>query len=223
MSLWRGLAVIACAGLFGLAASLLVRVNLAGILSTLVELPFDVSFSEPPGQSVDPGASDLGASDPGDSPENPPPALRNRATLVAQAKRRASVRAARSARGVAGDAFAQGLAKGIRKLGDRHYEIKRATLEQALGNLAGLSNLVRASLEVHAGKSLGFRLSAIPDDGPFAQLGLKNGDVLLAVNGLSVASLDEALEVYRKLRTARHLVLGLHRGGHEVTQTYTIR
>jgi hypothetical protein len=40
--------------------------------------------------------------------------------------------------------FSQKLNRGIRKLGERRYEIKRHTLELALGNLGLLSGLVRA-------------------------------------------------------------------------------
>jgi len=220
MSFRRMLAPVACAAFLGLAASGLVRANLSGIMSALVEIPFQASLSDPPSQFVDPTPPEIEG-----IPENSQIGLRNEPERATRAKRGQLARSARSApaRGSDRDAFAQGLAKGIRKLGEGRYEIKRATLEMALGNLAGVANMVRVSPEVRGGKALGFRLSAMPEDGPFAKLGLRNGDVLVAVNGLTVASLDQALEVYRKLRTARHLVLGLVREGHEVTQDYAIR
>jgi len=214
------LASVAGAAFLGLAASGLVRANLSEIMSALVEIPFQASLAESLSPSADPAPAEVEA-----GPENPPPEGQPSPSLVARTKRTTRGRSARSApvRVANPDTFALALAKGIRKVGERRYEIQRPTLELALDNLPALASWVRVAPAVRAGQSLGFRLFAIPEEGPFAKLGLRNDDVLIAVNGLTVASLDQALEVYRKLRTARHLVLGLVRGGHELTQEYTIR
>jgi general secretion pathway protein C len=121
------------------------------------------------------------------------------------------------------DAFSQELGRGIRKLAEHHYEIGRSTLDLALGNLGVLAKWVRVAPEVREGKPVGFRLFAITADGPFAKLGLRNGDVLIAINGLDLATPERVLEAYSKLRTAPHLILGLLREGREITQDYTIR
>lgn len=44
-------------------------------------------------------------------------------------------------------------------------------------------------------------------------LGVKNGDVLSAVNGIQLSSLDAAMQLYTKLRSAKHVSLIIDRHG----------
>jgi len=121
------------------------------------------------------------------------------------------------------DTFAQDLDRGIRKLTERGYEIKRSTLDLALGNLGLLARSVRVMPEARDGKPLGFRLFAIAADGPIAKLGLRNNDVLVSINGLDLTTPDRVLDAYGKLKEAPHLILGLLRESDELTQDYTVR
>jgi general secretion pathway protein C len=121
------------------------------------------------------------------------------------------------------DAFSQELDRGIKKLGEHRYEIHRSTLESVLGNLALLSRSARIVPEIRGGKTAGFRLFAVRPDGPFAKIGLQNGDVVASINGLEMTSPEKALEVYSKLKSASHLDLGLERNGQKVASDYTIR
>ena len=121
------------------------------------------------------------------------------------------------------DAFSQELERGIKKLGENRYEIHRSTLESVLGNFALLSRSARIVPEMRGGKPAGFRLFAVRPDGPFAKIGLQNGDVVASINGLEMTSPDKALEVYGKLKSAGHLDLGLERNGQKVASDYTIR
>jgi len=168
----------------------------------------------PVAQSVEEEGSPLAIADP-----------RSTQLLVRQAS---SGHAAATARPAASqnpsrDTFERELVRGIRKLADRRYEIKRGTLKLALANIGLLSRSVRAAPEVRDGKSVGFRLFAIVADGPFAKLGLRDDDVLISINGLGIATADQVLNAYGKLKTAHHLALGLIREGREITQDYTIR
>jgi general secretion pathway protein C len=121
------------------------------------------------------------------------------------------------------DAFSEELDRGIKRLSEFRYEIKRGTLESVLGNLALLSRSARIVPEIRAGKPAGFRLFAVRPDGPFAKIGLQNGDVIASINGLEMTSPEKALEVYGKLKSASHLDLGLERNGQKVASDYTIR
>jgi general secretion pathway protein C len=121
------------------------------------------------------------------------------------------------------DPFAAELERGIKKLGDRRYEIQRSTLEAVMGNLALLTRSARIVPDVRGGKPYGFRLFAVRPDGPFAKIGLQNNDVVVSINGLEMNSPEKALEVYGKLKSASHVSLGLERGGKKAEQDYTIR
>jgi len=121
------------------------------------------------------------------------------------------------------DPFAAELEKGIKQTGEHKYEVQKSTLESMLGNMAALSRAARIVPEVKDGKSAGFRLFSIRPDGPFGRIGLLNGDVIVAINGLEMTDPSKALEVYTKLRTASHLSVSLERNGAKITKDYTIR
>ena len=121
------------------------------------------------------------------------------------------------------DAFAVDLAKGIKKLGEHNYDLQRSTLESVLGNMALLSRSARIVPEMKDGKAAGFRLFAVRPDGPFAMIGMQNGDIISSINGLEITSPEKALEVYAKLKSASHLTLGMERNSQKVTKEYNIR
>ncbi|HJX65624.1 MAG TPA: type II secretion system protein GspC [Polyangia bacterium] len=113
--------------------------------------------------------------------------------------------------------------KGITKKGENSYEIQRGTLESVLGNMSLLSRSARIVPEMRDGKAAGFRLYAVKPDGPFAKIGMQNGDVISSINGLEITSPEKALEVYAKLKSASHLSLGMESNGKKITKDYTIR
>ncbi len=128
-----------------------------------------------------------------------------------------------SSRVPATDPFAQQLGRGIRKLGEGHYEIERRTLEFALRNLGLLSRSARVMPDVRDGKPFGFRLFAVAADGPFAKIGLRSDDVIVSINGLEIATPDQVLDAYSRFKQAPHLVLRLVREAKETVQEYSIR
>ena len=77
--------------------------------------------------------------------------------------------------------------------------------------------------QLRDGKPIGFRLSGIRSDGPFAAIGLENGDLLLEVNGTPIATPDAALAAYTKLRTADHVWLAIERDRRRIRIDYEIR
>ena len=121
------------------------------------------------------------------------------------------------------DPFAAELANGIKKLSEHNYELKRNTLESVLGNMALLSRSARIVPEMKDGKAAGFRLFAVRPDGPFAMIGMQNGDIISSINGLEITSPEKALEVYSKLKSASHLSLGMERNSQKITKEYNIR
>ncbi len=123
----------------------------------------------------------------------------------------------------ASDPLAAEMDKGIKKTGEHTYDIQRSTLESVLGNMNLLSRSARIVPEIRDGKAAGFRLYSVRPDGPFAKIGMQNGDVIAAINGLEITSPEKALEVYAKLKSASHLSVGLERNGQRITKDYGIR
>ena len=137
------------------------------------------------------------------------------------APRRAAAAAAAAA--PSGDPLAAELQKGVKKTGEHTYEVQRGTVDSLLNNMSALSRAARIVPEIKDGRSAGFRLFSVRPDGPFAMIGLQNGDVISAINGLEMNSPDQALMVYTKLKSASHLSVGLERNGQKITKEYNIR
>ena len=127
------------------------------------------------------------------------------------------------AAGPSTDPLSAELDKGIKKLGEHNYEVQRATVDSLLGNMGALAKGARIVPETRDGKPAGFRLFSVRPDGPFAKIGLLNGDVVSAINGLEMTSPDQALLAYTKLKTANHLSVALERNGQKITKDYNIR
>jgi len=121
------------------------------------------------------------------------------------------------------DPFAAELDKGIKKTSENGYEIQRGTVDSMLGNMAVLSRAARIVPEVRDGKNAGFRLFSVKADGPFGKIGLQNGDVIYAINGMEMTSPDNALQVYTKLKSANHISVAIERNGAKLTKDYNIR
>lgn len=213
----------ACAALLGLAAAGLVRIYASEIVSAMTRTTPRAA------QADENGATDGGVpSAVGSEPEATMPMMPSTSSTVPEADERHGERlphAAPSAsnRNRTRDTFSQKLDRGIRKLGKRRYEIRRATLELALHNLQSLAGSVRVAPEIRDGKPFGFRLFAIKAGGPVAKLGLRNEDILISINGLDLTTPDRVLNAYNKLKAARHLALRLLRGERTVVQKYSIR
>jgi general secretion pathway protein C len=122
-----------------------------------------------------------------------------------------------------GDPMMAELDKGIKKTGEHSFEVQRGTVDSLLGNMSMLSRSARIVPEIRDGRAAGFRLFSVRPDGPFAKIGLQNGDVISAINGLEMNSPDQALMVYTKLKTANHLSVALERSGQRITKEYSIR
>ncbi len=206
----RLLVLAACASLLGLGASALVRSHLATAVASQADLPAE--DPRPRSAAVTDAPSEVA------NANTAPPARASSST------RRRPVRRARSApRNPARDLLSEDLARGIRRVGEGRYEIKRGALDLALHHLGSLSGFVRVAPAMRDGRASGFRLVAVGADGPFARLGLQQGDVLVSVNGLDITTPDHALDAYGKLRSASRFSLGLLREGHPMTREYTIR
>jgi general secretion pathway protein C len=72
------------------------------------------------------------------------------------------------------------------------------------------------------GRPIGFKLYAIRPGSIFDRLGIRNGDTVVAINGLSMDTPDHALEVYASLRNATQFTVDLKRNGKPVTLKWKI-
>jgi general secretion pathway protein C len=111
---------------------------------------------------------------------------------------------------------------GVTRTGEHAYRVPRTLLDAWLGNLGGLATTTQILPELREGQVVGFRLSRVRPQGPLAAIGLREGDVLLAINGLELISPDEALLAFTKLRRASHISLAFERDGGRITNDYDV-
>ncbi len=101
--------------------------------------------------------------------------------------------------------------------------IERALVDKALGNLTGLSAMARFVPSMRDGKPNGFKVYAIRPNSLFGKIGLQNGDTIKQINGNEMATPDQALSLFTKLRSASHLSMQVERRSETVTMDYTIK
>jgi len=117
----------------------------------------------------------------------------------------------------------RGLAAAIRQIGKKRWEIGRKALRAALANPRELTRTMRVFPAMRGGKPDGFKLAWLSVRSPLRALGLQRGDVLQALNGKRVATAEDLLTVYTKLRNASHVNVGLRRRGRQLSLDYRIR
>ena len=102
-------------------------------------------------------------------------------------------------------------------------DVERSLIDKLLSNTTDLATAARFVPSVKDGRPNGFKLYAIRPTSIFGKIGLQNGDTVKSINGMEMASPDQALAVYSKLRTASHLTVSLERRGENITLDYSIR
>ena len=103
--------------------------------------------------------------------------------------------------------------EGVTRIDDRTVEVSRTFIDGLLEDQAKLMRLTRVVPFQRDGKVVGYKLFGIRSSSPLSALGIRNGDVLLGVNGVSVTDSDGLLERYVALRRATSITLELERQG----------
>ncbi len=109
----------------------------------------------------------------------------------------------------------------IRKLDDLHYAMPRATFDQLIANLTGFMKGARIVPSMKNGVPDGLKLYAIRPVSVWNKVGFMNGDAILRINGLSVDTLEKAIELYPKIKDGKSLLFDIRRRGREATIAIT--
>jgi general secretion pathway protein C len=121
------------------------------------------------------------------------------------------------------DALTAEVAAGVRQLSENTFEVDRALIDKLLANPTGLARGARVAPSAKNGKPDGFRMRSVRPGSAFAAIGLQSGDVVHAVNGFELTSMDKALEVYTKVRQSTRLSVDVTRRGKPIVLEYAIR
>jgi general secretion pathway protein C len=99
-----------------------------------------------------------------------------------------------------------------------HRTIRRKTIDTAMANLNKL--VTQARIRPH---SKGLIIDHIKPRSLFRRLGLRNGDILVGIEGQPIRTVDEALVFYDRLQNADRLTVDLLRRGRVREMQFRIR
>ena len=116
----------------------------------------------------------------------------------------------------------EGIVAGIRKISDTEYIVERAFLDAVLSDSTDLARGARVVPSFKGGRPEGFKLFSIRPNSLYAALGLLNGDTVLTLGGVALASPDQALAAYQAIRGAKEIRADILRGEQPITFKYTI-
>jgi len=112
---------------------------------------------------------------------------------------------------------------GIRQVGDHRYVVDRGEVDHSIENLSQVVTQMRAVPYLKDGKSVGFRVFNIRAGSLFERMGLKNGDIIQAVNGSELDDPSRALALLDEVQTSDEIRIDLLREDRPNTLTYSIR
>lgn len=128
--------------------------------------------------------------------------------------------------GVSAPTFSGGsFSEGITPVSESEFAVKKDFLDKQLLNLNEILQTARAVpyVEPGTGKFKGFLIQSIDASSPFAQLGIRQGDILTGVNDIVLDNAGKGLEAFQRLRGAPTVDLRVIRGGQETSMSYKVK
>ncbi len=110
-----------------------------------------------------------------------------------------------------------------RRTGTSPYQIDMQSVQQAIAKPNEIMTDARFMPNMVNGRQEGFVLTEVKPGGVYANLGLRNGDVLLRINQFNISSPEAALQALTALKSIDRAELDIIRSGEKMSMTYQIR
>lgn len=110
-----------------------------------------------------------------------------------------------------------------RRTGENEYVVNKRAIDESIQNPQNVLTDARLLPNMSGGSQNGFRVSEIKRGGLYETLGLKNGDILLAVNDFKLSSPESALQAFTTLQGSSSIKLDVERRGKKLNLKYNIR
>ena len=104
----------------------------------------------------------------------------------------------------------------------KNISLKRERIDEAVNDLGNLMKQVRIRPHFKDGQSDGLTLSGIRSNSIFGEMGFRNGDVIVGVDGKNITSVDDALSLYENLQSAENVQVQIRRRGRLQTIDYAV-
>ncbi len=107
--------------------------------------------------------------------------------------------------------------------GESTVVVSSSEVEESLKNVHQLLSQARIRPHFTDGVADGLTISNLKPGSLFARLGLRNGDIVQGINGRSIKSPDDVLDVYQRLKSGSRVALQVMRNGEERIINYQFR
>jgi general secretion pathway protein C len=123
-----------------------------------------------------------------------------------------------------GGAIEDRIREGITRNDDGTYQVQRSLIQEVANNQALLEQQApRVVPNYRDGQPNGFRLQGLRSDSMFSRIGLRNGDVIMSVDGTTIDTPQRALELYDAMLQRNQVSVTVLRRGRETTLSYNIQ
>lgn len=112
----------------------------------------------------------------------------------------------------------------IKQVAEGQYELKKTDLDKYLNDLPNLLMQARAvpARRPGSGETYGFRVLEVQPDSVLSKI-VKPMDVITAVNGSPVTSIQQAMELYTAMKNSPRVCMNVERDGRNIENCYTIK
>ncbi len=101
--------------------------------------------------------------------------------------------------------------------------VRRSDIEKSMRNINTLLSQVRIRPHFKNGEADGLSISRIRPNSIFTKLGLRNGDVVQAIDETPIQSPDDILSLYEKIKSGSNISIQITRRGRQKTLNYEMR
>lgn len=105
----------------------------------------------------------------------------------------------------------------------QRVSLRRNMINDAMQDISKLMTEITIQPHLEDGQPAGLALQNIKPNSIFRRMGLRNGDVIMGVDGQDIRSVDDALKLYENLKASDNVNVQLKRRGQERTINYNIR
>jgi type II secretion system protein C len=111
----------------------------------------------------------------------------------------------------------------VRLSGQREYILDQRALQFALDHPAQIMTDAKLIPNMINNRQDGFVLREVKENGIYSKLGMRNGDVLLRINGANISNPENAFQAFMALKGLNKVQFDMIRDGNKITQNYLIR
>jgi general secretion pathway protein C len=101
--------------------------------------------------------------------------------------------------------------------------VSRQALTEQMGDLNFFLSNVMIKPHFQDGQPAGFQIAAVKPGTPMHALGMRRGDIVKSVNGISVTKPDDLVNMYAQVQQMEQVQVEVERGGEIQTFTYVLK